>query len=172
MRKRVPIENIITLRHGNMQIGRADTSATVNWIGEDAATAISTPQQKIGQVALEERKATARVPVSNSLLRFGGDAPGVERVVERQLLAAYGSKEDAAFLCGLGSQWTPKGLRYSAATVNTATQSYSVTTVLSDLTGLINALEVANVKMIEPCWFTTRRCWITCAQRSQLALAI
>ena len=76
-------------------------------------------------------------------------------MVERQLLDAYGAKEDAAFLRGLGSQWTPKGLRYSAATVNSATQSYSVTTVLSDLTGLINALEVANVKMIAPCWFTS-----------------
>jgi HK97 family phage major capsid protein len=154
VRKHVPADNIVTMRHGNMQIGRANTSATVTWIGEDAATEIST-QPDFGDVSLQVKKATVRVPVSNSLLRDGGDAPGVERVVEQQLLGAFGAKEDGGFLTGIGSQWVPKGLRHSAATVNTATQSYSVTTVLSDLTGLINALEIANVKMIAPCWFTS-----------------
>lgn len=71
------------------------------------------------------------------------------------MLDAYSATEDSAFLCGIGSQWTPKGLRYSAATVTTATQSFTVATVLSDLTGIINALEAANVKMVSPVWFTS-----------------
>lgn len=75
VRKHVPLDNIVILRHGNMNIGRADTSANASWIGEGAATKISTPQQKFGEVSLEVKKATVRVPVSNSLLRFGETRP-------------------------------------------------------------------------------------------------
>ena len=137
--------------HGNLLIGRANGSATVGWIGEDQQTVISAPP--FGEIALQAKKATAAIPVSNSLLRFA--APELERIVRDQVLRQYAAVEDAAFLRGVGSQWTPKKNRYSAATVNTATLSYSVTTVLSDLQGLVSTLENANVPITQPVFFTS-----------------
>jgi HK97 family phage major capsid protein len=151
VRKHVPAESVLPMEHGNLFIGRANGSATIGWIGESQQTAISAPS--FGEIALQAKKATAAIPVSNSLLRFA--APELERVVSDQVIRQYAAIEDAAFLRGVGSQWTPKGLRYSAATVNTATLSYNVTTVLSDVQGLVSALENANVPMTNPVFFTS-----------------
>jgi HK97 family phage major capsid protein len=112
---------------------------------------ISAPS--FGEIFLQAKKATAAVPVSNSILRFA--APDLERIVRSQILRQYAAVEDGAFLNGVGSRYTPQGIRNIAATVNTSTLSYSVTTVLSELQGLVSALENANVPMTRPVFFTS-----------------
>ena len=113
------------MKNGNLSIGRADTSPTVAWIGEDSETQVATAPT-FGDVAMSAKKATCVLPISNSLIRYAD--PGIESVVRDQLLKQFASIEDAAFLTGAGSAWSPKGIRWSASTVNTATLSYSVTT--------------------------------------------
>ena len=149
-------DNIVILRHGNMKIGRANTSATVNFIGEDAATEISTPQQSFGEVSLKVEKGDGAG--SRRATPSSGSAetrPESSVSSSANCSTPMALQKISAFLRGLGSQWTPKGLRYSAATVNSATQASPSRRCSSDRTGLINALEAANVKMVSPVWFTS-----------------
>ena len=153
VRKHVPAANLIPLPHGNMTIGRADTAPAGGWVGENVAQEVAAPPT-FGAVTMQAKKCWASVPVSNGLLRYGG-APEIEGIIRDQLLKKFASIEDNAFLTGDGTQFGLKGIRSSAATVTEATQDYSVTTVLGDLSGLILALETANVPMRSPVWFTS-----------------
>ena len=153
VRKHVPPANRIALPHGNMTIGRGDTAPAAGWVGEDVAQEVAAPP-KFGAVTMQAKKCWASVPVSNGLLRYGG-VPEIEGIIRDQLLKKFASIEDAAFLTGTGSAFAPKGIRWSAATVTEATQSYSVTTVISDLQGMIASLEDANIPMRAPCFFTS-----------------
>ena len=153
VRRNVPQKNSVSLPHGNLTIGRASSVPSAGFIGEDAATDASA-NPTFGDINFQAKKAIATLPISNDLLRFSH--PGIEEVISSQLLAQYASAEDKFFLTGTGSQYSPKGLRWSATTVNDATADYSVATVISDLTGIINALETANVPRTAPwCWFTS-----------------
>jgi HK97 family phage major capsid protein len=151
VRKNTPAENIFPRPHGNLTIGRANSVASVAWIGEAQKIATSSPT--FGEVNLQAKKAVASIIVSNDLIRF--EAPGLERVVRDQLLRAYGTAEDAAFLNGIGSQFSPQGIRWQAATVNSSNSSYSATTVLSEIQGLVAALETANVPVDNAVFYTS-----------------
>ena len=149
-RRHVTPANVLPMIHGNLTLGRADSSVTVGWIGEGAVVDASQPS--FGDVSLSSKKVHVDVPVSNSLLRYG---PEVERFVESQLLKSFASAEDGAFLINPGSQYSPKGVRWLANAVNDAVLDYSVTTVISDLKSTIAALEDANIKMLAPVWYTS-----------------
>jgi HK97 family phage major capsid protein len=152
VRKNTPSDNIFSMEHGNLTIGRANTVVSVAWQGESQQSA--TPSSPTwGAVSLVAKKAVASIIVSNDLLRF--EAPGLERVVRDQLLRAYGTAEDAAFLTSPGSQFTPQGIRWQAATVNSSNSSYTATTVLSEIQGLVAALETSNVPVDNAVFYTS-----------------
>jgi HK97 family phage major capsid protein len=151
VRRHVPKANFISMPHGNISVGRADSAPATGWINEDA------PQQMaaapgFGQVEMMTRKAWATAPVSNSLLRF--EAPGLEGVVLGQLLKNLAATEDAAFINGNGGL-QPKGIMVSAGTTNTATSSPTPAQVTSDLQGLVSALETKNVPTHAAVFLTT-----------------
>jgi HK97 family phage major capsid protein len=151
IRKNTPPENILAMPSGNLTIGRANSVASVAWIGEGQQNTTSSPT--FGEVRLQAKKAAASIIVSNDLIRF--EAPGLDRVVQDQLLRAYGTAEDAAFLNGIGSQFSPQGIRSQAATVTNSNSSYSATTVLSEIQGLVAALETANVPVDNAVFYTS-----------------
>jgi HK97 family phage major capsid protein len=151
VRKNTPAGNILAMPKGNLTVGRANSVASVAWIGEGQQNTTSTPT--FGEVKLQAKKAVASIIVSNDLIRFL--APGLERVVRDQLLRAYGTAEDAAFLNGIGSQYTPQGIRWQAATVTNSNSTYSATTVLSEIQGLVAALETANVPVDNAVFYTS-----------------
>ncbi len=153
LRRHTPAENIISMaRDGNISMGRSDTAATVGWIGESQTQDLPAAMQW-GAVSMSSKKIFAGIPVSNSLLRYG--APDLESVVSQQLLRSFGVAEDAAFLTSPGSQFAPQGIRWRANTVTTATLSFSVATMISDLEGIVGALEDASVPMKAPLWVTS-----------------
>ena len=152
LRRHTPRENIIGMDHGDITLGRADTAATVGFIGESETADLPAAMQW-GAVSMSSKKAFAGIPISNSLLRYG--AHDLETVVSQQLLRAYGVAEDAAFLTGIGNQFTPQGIRWRANTVATATLSYSAATIISDLNVIVAALEDASVPMKAPLWVTS-----------------
>jgi HK97 family phage major capsid protein len=151
VRKNTPSENILEMPNGNLTVGRANSVASVAWQGESQQSATSSPTW--GAVSLVAKKAVASTIVSNDLIRF--EAPGLENVVRDQLLRAYGVAEDAAFLTSPGSQFTPQGIRWQAATVNTSASSYSATTVLSEIQALVAALETSNVTIDNAVFYTS-----------------
>jgi HK97 family phage major capsid protein len=154
VRSAMPAGRVISLPRGNLTIGRQNTGATVGYIGEGQSTAFT--QQSIGEITLQAKKAKAIVPISNDLIRFAQSS--ADMIVRDDLVRQLAVLEDQNFLRSAGSQWAPKGLKYLAGNTTHATvSSYSVTTAISDLTGMVNQLQGAYVPMTRPTWFWSHK---------------
>jgi HK97 family phage major capsid protein len=151
VRRACPSSRQISLPRGNLTIGRQNTGATVGYVGEGQSTAYT--QETVGEITFQAKKAKAIVPISNDLIRFAQTS--ADMIVRDDLVRQLAVLEDQNFLRGVGSSFSPKGLRYLAATANvtTATLSYSLSTVISDLGWLVTQLENAAVPMTNPVWF-------------------
>jgi HK97 family phage major capsid protein len=91
--------------NGNAIIPREETAPTVNWVAENAEiTAADTAYES---VALDAKKAAARVIISNELLN---DAPNLGEAVERSIVQQIRATADAAFLSGDGASDNPTGI--------------------------------------------------------------
>ena len=97
------------------------------------------------------------MPISNDLLRY--NAYGVDAIVRDDLVAAFATREDLAFIRDDGSQFTPKGLRYWAPAPNVldANATVNLANVTFDLARLVLQLESANVRMLRPAWILSPR---------------
>ncbi len=154
VRKRA--RRILPMSNGNLSVPRINAGAAAGYVGENMPA--PTGDEQFGQVRLSARKLMARVGISNDLIRFA--SPQADAVVRDDMVAQIAVAEDRAFLRGPGSQFSPKGMRNWAPAGNlipSVALSFSVTTVISDCTSLVNALENANVKMIDPVWFMSQR---------------
>lgn len=151
VRRACPSSRQISLPRGNLTIGRQNTGATVGYVGEGQSTAYT--QETVGEITFQAKKAKAIVPISNDLIRFAQTS--ADMIVRDDLVRQLAVLEDQNFLRGVGSAFAPKGLRYlaAAANVTTATASYNLSTVISDLGWLVTQLENANVPMTNPVWF-------------------
>lgn len=138
----------IPMEGGNLTMPRLQGGATAGYVGE--ATATNASQEQFGQVKFVERKLMALVPVSNDLLKFA--SPQADEVVLNDMIAQIAVAEDAAFIRGSGTQFTPKGMRYWApAGTNVLTSAGTgLTNFVTDLEAMESALEGANVRMINP----------------------
>jgi HK97 family phage major capsid protein len=150
VRRMTPLRRQIAIPRGNLSINRQNAGANVGYIGEGTSTAYT--QESIGQINLLAKKVKAIVPISNDLLRFSDKS--AEMVVRDDLVKQLAVLEDQNFLRGAGAAWGPKGLKYlTGNTTHATTSSYSVTTAISDLAGMVSQLENANVPMTNPTWF-------------------
>lgn len=151
VRRACPASRQISLPRGNLTIGRQNTGATVGYVGEGQSTAYT--QETVGEITLQAKKAKAIVPISNDLIRFAQTS--ADMIVRDDLVRQLAVLEDQNFLRGVGSAFAPKGVRYLAASANvtTATASYNLGTVISDLGWLVTQLENASVPMTNPVWF-------------------
>ena len=138
----------IPMEGGNLTMPRLQGGATASYVGE--AVASNASQEQFGQVKLTERKLMALVPVSNDLLKFA--SPQADEVVLNDMIAQIAVAEDAAFILGAGSAYTPKGMRYWApAGTNVLTSAGTgLANFVTDLEAMESALEGANVRMINP----------------------
>jgi HK97 family phage major capsid protein len=150
VRRHTPAENIISMPRGNIRMGKETASAGVKWIGEATQVDITAPSY--GEIFLQSKKAVATLVVSNDLLRYA--QPDAADIIERGLLKQLAAIEDKAFLTSPGSQYQPKGLVASAGTSNASTGS-TAAQVIADLTTTMAALESANVRLKNPCWFVS-----------------
>jgi len=141
---------ILPMDSGSMMIGKLNTSASAYYVGENRDMVKS--QQAFGAKRLTAHKLVALVPVSNDLIRRGG--PRVNTIVRNDTLRSVALKEDVTFLRAIGSQFTPRGLRYLAADANivAATAGQALATVTTDLGRLVLLLEEGNVAMTNPGW--------------------
>ncbi len=150
-----PASRQISIPRGNLRMGRINQGATLGYVGEGTSSAAT--QDVIGDINFSARKAKAIVPISNDLIRFAQGS--ADALVRDDLIRQLAVLEDTAFLRGMGTQWTPKGMRFLAASANIiASQSgYSTATAISDMSSLVNALEAAAVPMTNPHWFMSQR---------------
>jgi HK97 family phage major capsid protein len=138
----------LPMPNGNLTLPKITGGAVATYIGENQ-TAPAT-QQTVGAVKLTAKKLAAVVPISNDLIRYAN--PNTDAVIREDLVKAVAQAEDSAFLRGIGTAYTPKGLRYWAPASNLVTSNHADTAsstaifqVTLELGQLITALLNANV---------------------------
>jgi HK97 family phage major capsid protein len=146
---------MVPMDGGNLTMPKLVGGATATYIGENQNIPPSQPQ--FGQVRLVARKLAGLVPVSNDLIRRArGNA---EQLIRDDLVAALAQRSDLAFIRGVGTEFSPRGLRFWAqpAKVISATAGQTLPGVTTDLAKLILTLRTALVRMIRPGWIMSPR---------------
>lgn len=147
---------VLPMDSGGMRVPKLDAASTAYYIGEGRDAVKS--QQSFGAKKLNARKLAVLIPVSNDLLRRGG--PKVSQIIRNDSLRSAALKEDVSFIRSVGTEFSPKGLRYQAAADNILVadnSSYDLDSVTADLGNMILALEEANVAFSNPGWMFAPR---------------
>lgn len=146
------------LPNGQLNMPKLTGGATANYMGENKP--ITPSKVKGGQVKATAKKLAMLVPISNDLLRFASIA--ADTMVRDDAVRAIAQAEDAAFIRGSGSVYSPKGLLNWAL----SSQTYAATAVggsldlahvFADLNKAITTLETANVAMDRCGWLLAPR---------------
>lgn len=146
---------VVDMPNGQMTIRRQDGAATATYVGE--ATNIPVTEPTGGQIVMTAKKLAAVVPISNDLLKYTS-GPSADEFVRDDLVQVLAIREDQAFLRDDGLASKPKGLRYWAAAANLLnTNGSSSSQIETDFKDLANALDSANVRMVNPAWFMSPR---------------
>jgi HK97 family phage major capsid protein len=144
----------LQLVSGVAEIPKITAGATASYTGENDDIGVT--GQEFGQLKLTEKYLTALVPVSNRLMRNA--SASVDLIVRDDLIAALTERGDQAAIRGLGDQNSPKGLRYWAPPANvSASAGTTLANVRADIRALVQTLEGANVRMLQPGWLMSPR---------------
>lgn len=154
VRKLNPV--VAPMRNGNLTVPRITTGGSVGYLGENQ-TVPQSQTQVFGQLKLVAKKLASFVPISNDLIRFA--EPFASEIVKQDILASIASVEDAAFINGNGTTYTPKGLVNWVTPANTITANatVSIANTDADLSSLESALTNGNVRMLRPGWIFAPR---------------
>lgn len=143
---------IVPMTKGNLTWPRLSTGATASYLGENAVVQQS-QTEAFAALNLVARKLAAFIPVSNDFMRYANPAGDV--IVKADMLAGLASVQDAAFINGIGTAYSPKGLlswvlpqNQIVASALTGTDNDLV--IANDLGALELALVNANVLMERP----------------------
>ena len=142
--------------NGNFNQNFGNSPSEANYIGELEYIPVSQPS--FGQLSLNAKKLAALVPMSNDLLRDA--VPEFEPYVRDDIMQVMALREDLAFLRSVGSEFSPKGMRYIAENVVAATDdggSITVATVTNDLCAALETLETLEIPGTRLCWFFSPR---------------
>lgn len=137
----------VSLATGTAEIPKVTGGATASYTSENAD--VNATEPTTGVVVLSAKELVAIVAASNALLRDSSGA--ADAVIRDDIVMALGVREDLAFIRGDGTQNTPKGLRYLAASGNLITTGQGGSTptqaeAMADLMNLIGKLQDAKVK--------------------------
>lgn len=144
---------------GNYRLPKVTQGVTGSYVGESAAAAVE--QVKTGSVLLSFKKLVANIPASNDLFRFS--SPGADQLIRNQVVNGLAVRKDLAFLRGVGTDATPKGLRYwcKADNLLSGAGSNGIALYATVLGGLINKLIVGNCPMMKPAWIISPRTYMS-----------
>lgn len=145
----------IPMTNGNMNMPKVARGVSGSYIGEN--TNATKSELVLGQVALHWRKLMVVVPVSNDLGRYS--SPDAFSVVRDDMVRNMASREDSAFIRDDGTNGTPKGMRYWAASANlvAANGTVSLANTTTDLGKLVEKLMSNNIPMTRPRWLISPR---------------
>jgi HK97 family phage major capsid protein len=97
---------VIPARNGVFYYNKKSASSSGYWVGEN--TAITESEPTFSQVEGRLKKMGVLIPISNDLLRLGDGSQF--RTIEQDAIAELTETENAAFLDGSGTAYTPLGL--------------------------------------------------------------
>lgn len=151
---------IVPVDSGTLRIPKMTAGAGGGWIGENEDAPVT--EQQFGGVTLSAKKYASLVPISNDLLRRASVM--VDNLVRDDLVADVSTATDLRFIRGVGTDASPKGLRYQAAAANVfdrqkAGAGSTLAEITADLVGMIQRLGDANVRMLRPGWIMEWRTW-------------
>ena len=112
IRKMNPIT--LPMPAGNFRLPKKTEGTSSYYVGESTSPTVS--KVKHGSVLLSFKKQVTVVPVSNDLLRYS--SPGADQIIRNDIVDETAVRQDQAFLRDPGTDATPKGLRFWAATDN------------------------------------------------------
>lgn len=143
---------------GKITMPRQTGSATAQWRGEAETVSLSEPTTD--QVSWSAKALMVLVGISNSLIRNVGNASS-EEFVRDDAIKVYALAEDSAFLRGIGSDHSPRGLRYRINSANIQAETLvtegAPTLVEADteLERMMKVLKTNNAltDMSKPVWF-------------------
>ena len=164
----------LPMPRGTLRLPAQTSAASASYGPEDKK--IATSQQTTGALVATFKKLAGLVPISNDLLRYAD--PAIDAFVRDDLVKVMALREDLAFLTGDGTQDTPRGYlsfasAYALANAGaagawsssanstaasggnfiTSSETYTETTVVSELGGAANKLDTANVPEEKRAWF-------------------
>jgi HK97 family phage major capsid protein len=146
---------VLPMPRGTMHLPKQTAGATVGYVGENRDIGVTEPIG--GEIVMTAKKLAAIVPISNDLLMYDiGDQ--ADEYVREDLVQQMAIREDQAFLRDDGMADTPKGLRHWVLPAGVqASNGTTAANIEDDCKDLINHLESANVRMINPVWFMSPR---------------
>lgn len=141
---------VIPMPRGTMRMGKQTAGVTGSYGAEGSK--IPTQQPTVGDIVATFKKLTVKVPISNDWLRYS--SPATDGLVQNDIVLGLARTEDLAFIRGDGTADWPRGLRYIVPTANQVASNGTptLTTVDTELSAAILALETANVPMMNPGW--------------------
>ena len=151
---------------GNLDLNRVTTGPVTTWIGEQSVSKGTAAQ--FGQSRLAAKKLRALVPISNDLIRFAGERAIAN--VREDVLRAMAAAEDAAFIRGTGTEYTPAGLSKQAGGTAASSSSPTIKSVDIETGTAILALLAANSRMISPGWLWNPRTTLALGSQRSPAL--
>lgn len=145
-----------TFVNGGKKMKRSASDVSASWVGEGEAAAVS-DKPTYGEHIMTPKKMGARLPVSNDLLRRS--SYNISEEILRKFTGKMSQVEDIAFLRGVGTQNSPKGLlnwcnssnKFNAnGTVNTAN-------INADVAKIMTALDITDIEESQRSWIMNPR---------------
>jgi HK97 family phage major capsid protein len=131
---------------GSLTLRRQTSGGIAYWVGEGGVVTASKPG--VGLMSFLRKKLAALSVMSNDMIRFGG--PEADQFVLDDLLLVSAIAEDLAFIRSLGTEFSPKGIRYLTAAANVFAQSGTTLAAIdTDFAQAKRLVEEANV-FIQP----------------------
>jgi HK97 family phage major capsid protein len=146
---------VMPLVNGTLDIPKLTGGAVAGYIGENQN--VPKTEQTTGNVKASAKKLAALVPLSNDWLRRSLSTS--DAVIRDDTIAAIAQRGDLSMIRGLGTEHSPKGLRYQAAAGNIipANATVNLANVTADLGKLWLALAQADVRFLRPGWIMAPR---------------
>lgn len=150
---------LVPLFNGNLKMPKMTGGAVSHYVDENTDSKSSDPS--VGDIELSAKTNITMVPISNQLIGRGGF--NVEQMFLSDMIAALGSREDAAFLRGDGANNTPTGMK-SVATTASRTVAWAgtadVATIDAYLDSLMLKLMESDSMMVRPAWIVSPRTYM------------
>ena len=153
---------VVPMPTGSMVIHEVTADSTASYVGEDDIVNVSRPA--MGGRKMVAKTLKTNIPIKKDHIRRArAGAPGslrdVERFIQRTGIRRSALKKDMTFLRAMGTDNTPKGLRYWAAAGNVfpAAVDNDFISVLQTLGSGISRMEDADVMMTRPGWILRPR---------------
>lgn len=138
------------LASGQLTIPKMTAGATATYVAEGQPAPIT--EQDFGDIMLFARKMSAILLWSNDWIKRA--VSGASEMSRSDLVSAFAERSDLAFIRGLGTSNTPRGLRWLAHADNilTAQASPDLTKVTEDLSRMKLALRRKKITLRRPGW--------------------